>query len=367
MAAERGCLLLADISGYTAYLTGVELEHSHDVLADLLDTLVHQADGVLTLAKLEGDAVFWYAPGPPDAQTLLPTIEALYLEFHRRLRTIAFQTSCECNACRAIPSLDLKVVAHHGEFVIRQIAGNAELVGADVIVAHRLLKNHVTERTGIRGYALLTDALVSGAGLDPAAMTTHDEEFEGVGIIRGHVLDLAARWVAVSERRLDYIEADEAHFDLRAHIDGAPGAVWDYLTNPRKRPLWTKGVKRVDRDDPGLAPGVGTVNHCVHGAAASHEEILDWRPFDYYTWSTKMPLGRMRMMVELEADGSGGTDVTWRFVLTDTRAKILVRPLARGLIRDTSEGMATIERLIAEERGASAAADADRVRSSSAS
>ena len=56
MGVERGCLVLADISGYTSYLAGVELEHSHDVLADLLDTIVRTAEGVLSLSKLEADA-----------------------------------------------------------------------------------------------------------------------------------------------------------------------------------------------------------------------------------------------------------------------------------------------------------------------
>jgi hypothetical protein len=44
---QRGCLLLADLSGYTRYLTGVELEHSHDVLADLL--------GVVAPARIGGE------------------------------------------------------------------------------------------------------------------------------------------------------------------------------------------------------------------------------------------------------------------------------------------------------------------------
>jgi hypothetical protein len=35
-SVRQGCLALADIGGYTAYLAGVELEHSHDILADLL-------------------------------------------------------------------------------------------------------------------------------------------------------------------------------------------------------------------------------------------------------------------------------------------------------------------------------------------
>jgi hypothetical protein len=39
---ERGYLLIADIGGYTGYLKAVELEHAHDVLADLIGVV---ADG----------------------------------------------------------------------------------------------------------------------------------------------------------------------------------------------------------------------------------------------------------------------------------------------------------------------------------
>jgi hypothetical protein len=38
-AAEDVCLLIADVSGYTGYLTGSELEHAHDVIADFLNML----------------------------------------------------------------------------------------------------------------------------------------------------------------------------------------------------------------------------------------------------------------------------------------------------------------------------------------
>ena len=31
---EPACLVLADISGYTSYLAGVELDHAQDILAD---------------------------------------------------------------------------------------------------------------------------------------------------------------------------------------------------------------------------------------------------------------------------------------------------------------------------------------------
>ena len=37
---EHGYLVLADISGYTSYLAGVELDHAHEILTDLLETII---------------------------------------------------------------------------------------------------------------------------------------------------------------------------------------------------------------------------------------------------------------------------------------------------------------------------------------
>ena len=37
---EPACLLIADISGYTSYLAGTELDHAQDILADLMTTVV---------------------------------------------------------------------------------------------------------------------------------------------------------------------------------------------------------------------------------------------------------------------------------------------------------------------------------------
>ena len=55
---ERACLVLADISGYTSYLAGVELDHARDILADLTDAVVRALRPTFRLAKLEGDAAF---------------------------------------------------------------------------------------------------------------------------------------------------------------------------------------------------------------------------------------------------------------------------------------------------------------------
>jgi len=168
---ERGCLAIGDIAGYTTYLAGVELEHSQDVLADLMGVVVMQMRGLLHLAKLEGDAVFCYnredeATGP----MLLTMTESCYSAFARRLMNIRLRTTCECDACRLIPRLNLKFAIHFGQYVAHDVAGSRELMGRDVIVVHRLLKNSVKEKTGLRGYALYTQAAMQRFGLDPASL-----------------------------------------------------------------------------------------------------------------------------------------------------------------------------------------------------
>ena len=82
MATESACLLIADISGYTGYLAGVEIDHAQDILADLMGTIVSALRPGFRLAKLEGDAAFTYAiTDRIDGSLLLDTIERCYFGF----------------------------------------------------------------------------------------------------------------------------------------------------------------------------------------------------------------------------------------------------------------------------------------------
>ena len=160
MATESACLLLTDISGYTGYLAGVELDHAQDILADLMSTIIRALRPAFRLAKLEGDAAFMYAIVEKlDGSLLLDTIERCYFGFRRRRRDVRQMTSCECNACVRIPELNLKFVVHHGMILRQRVAGQDELLGADVILVHRLLKSDVIASTGNRGIRVVQPAV----------------------------------------------------------------------------------------------------------------------------------------------------------------------------------------------------------------
>ena len=59
---EPVLLIIADISGYTRYMTAnaKTLAHSQTIITELVMAIVKQAELPLEVAKLEGDAVFLY-------------------------------------------------------------------------------------------------------------------------------------------------------------------------------------------------------------------------------------------------------------------------------------------------------------------
>src|SRR4051794_28512162 len=275
---ERSCLLIADISGYTSYLAGVELDHAQDILADLVGTVVTTLQPTFRLAKLEGDAAFMAAPEADlDGSLLLDVIERCYFGFRRRRRDVRQATTCECDACIRIPDLNLKFVAHVGPVVRQQMAGLDELIGRDVIVAHRLLKNTVTESTGVTAYALLTDACTTAMRLDPEAlgMGHHAESYEVVGEIAGWVHDLERRWEEEDARARVRVSSEEAGLETDFPTAAPPQLVWDAITTPGGRMAWSVGVTGVTTDGAGNRRAVGATNHCMHGKDEILEQILD--------------------------------------------------------------------------------------------
>jgi Protein of unknown function (DUF2652) len=191
--AVSGPLLLADISGYTSFLQSVAVAHADDAFADgaipdayammtdLLDGIVGRVVPPFTLSKLEGDAVFAFAVGSdevPVGAAMIGCFTECYQDFRRRLGEARSIWTCHCHACSRVDTLDLKFILHAGPFVIQAIAGSDELVGSEVVMAHRLLKTDAAERVGSGACALLTEAAASAFGVPTADAISHVETYE---------------------------------------------------------------------------------------------------------------------------------------------------------------------------------------------
>ncbi|MDH5242646.1 MAG: DUF2652 domain-containing protein [Chloroflexota bacterium] len=319
-SAQPTCFLIADISGYTGYLADVELDHAQDILADLIGAVVTALRPNFRLAKLEGDAAFTYSIAETlDGSMLLDTIERCYFGFRRRRRDVRQATSCECNACSRIPDLDLKFVVHHGDAIIQKVAGRQELLGSDVIVAHRLLKNEVVERLGIGAYALISQACIDASDIEPAAlgMRAHTETYDRIGDVQAWAHDLERRWQEEEARGRVFVSPEESILTVTVASAVPPQVAWEFLTKPGRRMSWQPWVTKVEvKGATGGRRGPGSANHCMHGKDAVIEEILDWRPYDYVTDRTIIdtPAGPLKLLhtIELEPLRSG-TMIHYRF------------------------------------------------------
>ena len=229
--SQKGYLVIADISGYTAFLTHAELDHAEGIMKRLIKTLLEQMKSPFFVSKLEGDAIFVYAPEGSfvQGQTLLEAIENIYCLFAMTLESMFRDTTCKCKACKLIPTLDLKFVLHHGTFVLSDIAGRQELSGPDVILEHNLLKNKINEKLGVKAYAFISRAFADAMSLGELTegMKMHTGNYEHLGDVSGYIHDLHSVWARERERRRVYVDPKQAWFVVEADVPVQPALAWD--------------------------------------------------------------------------------------------------------------------------------------------
>src|SRR5438552_14063323 len=326
---REGYLVIADIAGYTRFLVGTELEHAQPIVEELTNLIRRRLVPPLRFVKLEGDAVFCYADARTlhEGESLVELLEVCYFEFSNLLFNMVQATTCRCTACASIGSLDLKFIAHYGTFVVQRDGAAEDLAGSDVILAHRLLKNSVTDRTGVRAYAFFTDACVQRL---PASfeMANHAETIEAFGETRGGVHDLAAVRDEMREAHRAYVSGEDADYESTIVVRHPPPVVWQYLVDPVQRLRWACVMFNKDPDEfqlnAGGRAGAGAKVHCNHGPAEAYREIIDWRPVSYFTTrgTTQFRggfLARRPLLetFELTPHGDNGTLMSWRVRFLD--------------------------------------------------
>lgn len=294
--AKTGYFILTDISGYTEFLTRSELDHAQDALQNLFDIQLAHIQYPFVISGFRGDAIFMYVPDTNicEPQTILEALETLFFVFADTRRQMIYNTTCTCRACRNIARLDLKMVIHHGEYVLQKLGDREELLGADVIVPHRMLKNTVIEKTGIESYASFSDAAATACKLSQLAypLVPHSESYAHIGEVNMQVLDLQKVWEREQEKRRFIVgpEAAWLTFEWDAH-DVPLSILWEYLTTPRLEQQWA-GYDLVERTDSlGGRFQPETTYHCAHGEVHFFNKILDWKPFEYVSLEQNISIG----------------------------------------------------------------------------
>src|SRR5689334_6353423 len=181
MKVKRVALVLADISGYTAFMRhhDTSILHAEQIITELLETVIDSSDHPLQVSKLEGDAVFFYAVSDNDeatAKDVLRQAVAFSKAFAEKERELIGRSFCTCDACTQIDKLKLKIFLHFGDVAFKRVKHFEELAGRDVILIHRLLKNSIPSKE----YILMTKDFQALSGdLQGLRSEAHSEEAEG--------------------------------------------------------------------------------------------------------------------------------------------------------------------------------------------
>jgi hypothetical protein len=189
MAIRHAVLVIADIGGYTHYMhwNRKHLAHAQQTVAGLLEAVIDAGKG-LKLAKLEGDAAFFWQPDGNAKVLVCDRLSRMRHAFFAQRERFKRDISCECASCEQLDKLSLKFVVHQGEVAEQKVKRHVELAGVDVILVHRMLKNSVP----VLEYVLMTDPVL--ACLDESMRPQCKpliHHFEGIGETSTHYIDLA--------------------------------------------------------------------------------------------------------------------------------------------------------------------------------
>lgn len=311
MAQEQQAFLcVADISGYTGYLNDSELEHAQGTLTDLLEILVDRAGPPMRVSKLEGDAVFSYAfeDAFADGRTFLDLVESTYVAFRRAIDSMVLNNTCQCKACANVSSLDLKFVIHFGSFVVRRIGSYDELLGPDVNLVHRLLKNTVSEQLGLRAYCMYTRSAWDRLGLrEVTTLVAHDEDVPDFGVVEAFVQDLGDVYRPGDDAGIT-LDASDVWMSLEADLPMSPPVVWDYLSSPGYRSILVGSQRQEVKNLVDGRIGVGAVYECYHGDRLTPQRIVEWQPFSKIVTEDGIPdslMGITLVVYHLEQTPTG--------------------------------------------------------------
>lgn len=263
MATEQATILIPDISGYTEFVSKTEIDHSSHVLNHLLETIVDSIGEDYVVSEIEGDAVLLYRKGEaPSKQDLVAQCLKTFRAFHREIRSMAGTVVCQCGACQGMPGLTLKFVVHFGTISEIRVARFVKASGLDMVIAHRLLKNHIDGHEYLLFSRSYLDRVPDGAQPLDLGWSSAVEEYPSIGPVGFDFAPLGGIRAALPpiERADMPVQADDSP-GVTIEIDADFMDVLAVLTDGLRRPDFVDGLRRVEQDH--VVSFIGSKHTCV--------------------------------------------------------------------------------------------------------
>ena len=147
-----------DITGFTKFIATSDIHFTKEVIPALLRKLIEANILRMSVGEIEGDAIFFYKTGRlPSVNRVADQCKHLYKTFSDFLDNLQKSDPENYDKYLADNQLGLKIIIHYGAISLANIKGRVKLLGEDVIIAHKLLKNNINELN----YILLTEKYLS--------------------------------------------------------------------------------------------------------------------------------------------------------------------------------------------------------------
>ena len=147
-----------DITGFTKFIATADFNFSKEVIPALLRKLIEANITGMNVAEIEGDAIFFYKSGRlPSIKKVADQSKHMYKTFSDFLKQLQENQPENYEKYLGDNQLGLKIIIHFGHISLSNIKGRVKLLGEDVIITHKLLKNEINELN----YILLTDKYLS--------------------------------------------------------------------------------------------------------------------------------------------------------------------------------------------------------------
>jgi hypothetical protein len=275
--------------------------------------------------------------GALGGQALVEMIEETYVAFRRAIEQMVLNTTCQCNACANISALDLKFLVHYGTFSISPLRGSDELVGSAVIEIHRLLKNHITDATGIGAYTAYTAAAVEALGMDgfTTNLTRHTETYPDLDALALWIQDMHPVWERDREGTRFRVWQGDVLVQVQDELPVPLGVVWDLLLQPTYRSI----LFGLDRQEPRQRQegriAEGSVFTCYHGRSPeTTQTVLDLQPLKRMVTEDTTPIPGARIFDEISLEPRGDSTLV---TITCSRALSTTSSAASSWDPDSGE------------------------------
>lgn len=135
-----------DITGFTKLMASADINFTRQVIPVLLRKLIDNNILKMNIAEIEGDAIFFYRTGRlPTINRVTRQCKIFYDTFNNYIASL--KKADEENYHKHLKGqIGLKVVIHYGHINTSLIKGRMKLIGQDVIIVHKLLKNNIEEK-----------------------------------------------------------------------------------------------------------------------------------------------------------------------------------------------------------------------------